>query len=474
MKKQWAWDVSLSQFEAMWKWNGIKKAHVWVARYLWESAELRPGTRGTARCHRMTRAARSQWCLLFPVPPIHACRMTPRSPDRPTPRTASSQVCGEDDNSLTKNLRKNEKSWATGECVCCVCERVTHVTTALGFFSTAYTRSFLSACLAARREALTKGPLPAPRTINTLRWKRVIVNNQTGHSLDLDTEENDGGGATHWTLVSFCSSGTLSRRHLYTACKETKRFSLIHTFWLEGSTLIWNWAVVIFYLLILGVFDRILLKHFICLGLQIVHEGLMWETRRQAIVSPTHMHDTQYSRQQLVMHTYLKGRLEVILVTLGKHLVGVGGRSVLVEIFEVLQVGAKVFLTVATGSCEDELGFQLQRENKQKDKKWYNVFCWIAPFSTWMWYDSFNGVTLNRRKIILWCAFDRTGNPFLLVRKMLVGRMAALIGSPSHLSITESEGMSSPTSMALRRQKTLAKIVLKITSLFITTTSWFI
>lgn len=48
----------------------------------------------------------------------------------------------------------------------------THVITALGFFSTAYTLSFLSACLAARSDALTKGPLPAPSTINTL-WKRT-------------------------------------------------------------------------------------------------------------------------------------------------------------------------------------------------------------------------------------------------------------------------------------------------------------
>lgn len=44
----------------------------------------------------------------------------------------------------------------------------THVTTALGFFSTAYTLSFRSACLAARSEALTRGPRPAPSTIKTL------------------------------------------------------------------------------------------------------------------------------------------------------------------------------------------------------------------------------------------------------------------------------------------------------------------
>lgn len=46
--------------------------------------------------------------------------------------------------------------------------RSTHVMTALGFFSTAYTFSFLSADLAARSEALTSGPRPAPRTISTL------------------------------------------------------------------------------------------------------------------------------------------------------------------------------------------------------------------------------------------------------------------------------------------------------------------
>lgn len=30
----------------------------------------------------------------------------------------------------------------------------------------------------------------------------------------------DLGTDTHWTFVSFCSSGTLSRRHLYTACRH--------------------------------------------------------------------------------------------------------------------------------------------------------------------------------------------------------------------------------------------------------------
>lgn len=45
----------------------------------------------------------------------------------------------------------------------------THVTTALGFFSTAYTRTFRSALFAAVKEAKTKGPRPAPKTITILK-----------------------------------------------------------------------------------------------------------------------------------------------------------------------------------------------------------------------------------------------------------------------------------------------------------------
>lgn len=44
--------------------------------------------------------------------------------------------------------------------------------------------------------------------------------------------------------------------------------------------------------------------------------------------------------------------------------------------------------------------------------------------------------TLRSRKISLCCILERTGNPFLLVRKMLVGRIAALMGSPSQRSMT--------------------------------------
>ena len=44
----------------------------------------------------------------------------------------------------------------------------THVTTAFGFFSTAYTRTLRPASWAALSEALTRGPRPAPTTIITL------------------------------------------------------------------------------------------------------------------------------------------------------------------------------------------------------------------------------------------------------------------------------------------------------------------
>lgn len=61
--------------------------------------------------------------------------------------------------------------------------------------------------------------------------------------------------------------------------------------------------------------------------------------------------------------------------------------------------------------------------------------------------------TLKREKTTCWWALERTGKPFLLVRKMLVGSMAALIGSPSHFSITTSDGMSAPISTAAGKQR---------------------
>lgn len=61
--------------------------------------------------------------------------------------------------------------------------------------------------------------------------------------------------------------------------------------------------------------------------------------------------------------------------------------------------------------------------------------------------------TLKREKMIRWWAFDSTGKPFLFVKKMLVGSIAALMGSPSHFSITVSDGMSAPTSIAWGKQR---------------------
>lgn len=48
-------------------------------------------------------------------------------------------------------------------------DQQTYVTTAFGFFSTAYTLIFRSASSAAVSDALTRGPRPAPTTIITLK-----------------------------------------------------------------------------------------------------------------------------------------------------------------------------------------------------------------------------------------------------------------------------------------------------------------
>lgn len=139
---------------------------------------------------------------------------------------------------------------------------------------------------------------------------------------------------------------------------------------------------------------------------------------------------------------HLERRLQVVFVAFGKELVGIRSGPVLVEVFQILQIGSKVLLGVATGSCEDELGLQLRRERR------------IYKLQHYQPIKRLNYVlTLKRAKIIRWWALDRTGKPFLLVRKMLVGRTAALIGSPSHLSITVSDGTSAPISSASGTQK---------------------
>ena len=61
-------------------------------------------------------------------------------------------------------------------------DRNTHVTTALGFFSTAYTLTFRSDSSPAVSEARTSGPRPAPTTIITLTRKRLAVNSISPNS----------------------------------------------------------------------------------------------------------------------------------------------------------------------------------------------------------------------------------------------------------------------------------------------------
>ena len=55
-------------------------------------------------------------------------------------------------------------------------DKNTYVTTALGFFSTAYTLTFRPDSSPAVSEARTSGPRPAPTTIITLTRKRLAVN----------------------------------------------------------------------------------------------------------------------------------------------------------------------------------------------------------------------------------------------------------------------------------------------------------
>lgn len=83
---------------------------------------------------------------------------------------------------------------------------------------------------------------------------------------------------------------------------------------------------------------------------------------------------------------YLEGGLQVVFVALGEELVGVGCRSVLVEVLQVLQVGSEVLLSVATGSCEDELGLQLKKDSHSHKQHLYWLVrnlrgvCWLIPW----------------------------------------------------------------------------------------------
>lgn len=69
----------------------------------------------------------------------------------------------------------------------------------------------------------------------------------------------------------------------------------------------------------------------------------------------------------------LERGLQVVFVALGKELVGVGSRSVLVEILQVLQVRSELLLAVAAGSCEDELGLQLVEGKTNIKRRSYDV-----------------------------------------------------------------------------------------------------
>lgn len=88
------------------KWNEVKKKRRQQSRaktrscsvcktacYLSGSAALHLSTQGKARCPQTTPAAHWRWCRPSRALPIPACHMTPRSPDRPTPQSASFLTC---------------------------------------------------------------------------------------------------------------------------------------------------------------------------------------------------------------------------------------------------------------------------------------------------------------------------------------------------------------------------------------------
>lgn len=80
--------------------RGLLRSFVWKheeseskpLKYLWGSAALHPSTPGRARCLRTIRAARWRWYQLSQEPSTPACHMTPPSPGRPTPQSASSPI----------------------------------------------------------------------------------------------------------------------------------------------------------------------------------------------------------------------------------------------------------------------------------------------------------------------------------------------------------------------------------------------
>lgn len=76
----------------------------------------------------------------------------------------------------------------------------------------------------------------------------------------------------------------------------------------------------------------------------------------------THVRAHTYAHARTRTLLYLKWRLQVVFIAFGKELVGIGCRPVLIEVFQVLQVGTEVLLSVATDACKDELGLQLRKK----------------------------------------------------------------------------------------------------------------
>ena len=79
---------------------------------------------------------------------------------------------------------------------------------------------------------------------------------------------------------------------------------------------------------------------------------ILWYLLSRYISSP-HLHPLS------ALQTHLEWGLQVIFIALGKEFIGIGWRSVLAQVFQVLEVGAELLLWVVVGACDDELYLQL-------------------------------------------------------------------------------------------------------------------
>lgn len=141
-------------------------------------SELHLDILGRVRYLRTTPVARWPRCPPSRVPPTAACHMTPPPPGRPTSHPSCSPDCKWQNIVSSSKIHVGVYKFQCNHSSFVTMIAGTYVTTALGFFSTAYTfLIFRSAWWEAAIEALTRGPLPAPTTIKTLQQITHLLSN---------------------------------------------------------------------------------------------------------------------------------------------------------------------------------------------------------------------------------------------------------------------------------------------------------